>query len=357
RHHLVTCSHADIGEVFPDMVWHAEVPLTRTSPAPLFLLSRLVREHGLKVVLTGEGADEILGGYNIFKEAKIRRYWARRPESEVRPRLLGELYRYIGNMPGDAFLRKFFGQGLSETGDPRYSHALRWRNTARAARFFSQAFRDEISAVRGQSQTAGEEVELPPGFMDWSPLARAQFIEATLFLPEYLLSSQGDRMGMANSVEGRFPFLDHNVVEFCAELAPRLKLNGLNEKFILKKAVADLLPESIWRRSKQPYRAPIHASFFPDGKLLDWVADVLSPASIASAGFFDPRSVAGLVQKVTRGGSLGETDNMALAGVLSTQLINQRFVEDFRPSKPLDECDDVKVVARGYDCLSRAVEE
>lgn len=347
RHHLVTCSHAEIGEIFPDMVWHAEVPLTRTSPAPLYLLSRLVREHGLKVVLTGEGADEILGGYNIFKEAKIRRYWARRPESDVRPKLLAELYRYIGNMPGDAFLRKFFGQGLSETDNPRYSHALRWRNTARATRFFTQSFREEINHARGDAQAGGEQIELPQGFMDWSPLARAQYIEATLFLPEYLLSSQGDRMGMANSVEGRFPFLDHNVVEFCAELAPRLKLNGLNEKFILKKAVADLLPESIWKRSKQPFRAPIHASFFPNGKPLDWVADVLSPSSIASTGFFEPRAIAGLVQKVTRGGALGETDNMALAGVLSTQLIHRRFVEDFQPTPPLGENDDVKVVTRG----------
>ena len=347
RHHLVTCSHADIGEIFPDMVWHAEVPLTRTSPAPLYLLSRLVRENGMKVVLTGEGADEILGGYNIFKEAKIRRYWARRPESEVRPKLLAELYRYIGNMPGDAFLRKFFGQGLTNTNDPRYSHAVRWRNTSRAARFFSQAFREEISEARGRLQAGGEEVELPAEFMDWSPLARAQFIEATLFLPEYLLSSQGDRMAMANSVEGRFPFLDHNVVEFCAELVPRLKLNGLNEKFILKKAVADLLPESIWKRSKQPYRAPIHASFFPSGKPLDWVADVLSSRSIAAAGFFEPRAVAGLVQKVMRGGALGETDNMALAGVLSTQLVQRRFVEDFQAAAPLTENDDVKVVTRG----------
>ena len=347
RHHLITCSHTDIGEIFPDMIWHAEVPLMRTSPAPLYLLSKLVRNHGLKVVLTGEGADEILGGYNIFKEAKIRRHWARRPDSEIRPKLLAELYRYIGNMPGDAFLRKFFGQGLGETDNPRYSHAIRWRNTARTTRFFSPSFHAEILDARGQSQDAGHEIALPGEFMAWSPLARAQFIEATLFLSEYLLSSQGDRMAMANSVEGRFPFLDHNVVEFCAELAPRLKLNGLNEKFILKKAVADLLPETIWKRSKQPYRAPIHASFFPGGKPLEWVAEVLSPASITSSGFFEPRAVAGLLQKVTRGGNLGETDNMALAGILSTQLVHRRFVEDFHAAPPLDEKDDVKVVARG----------
>ena len=347
RHHLVTCSPADIGGVFPDMVWHTETPILRTSPAPLYLLSRLVRRHGLKVVLTGEGADEFLGGYNIFKEAKIRRFWARNPGSNSRPKLLAELYRYIGNMPGDAFLRKFFGQGLTDTKAPCYSHAIRWRNTARATRFFSPAFREQIQNSHQFRQNPADYVNLPDALMNWSPLARAQFIEATLFLPEYLLSSQGDRMAMANSVEGRFPFLDHNVVEFCNNLAPRLKLNGLDEKFILKRAVADLLPESIWARRKQPYRAPIDASFFPDGKPLDWVGDVLSPASIAESGYFQPRAADALAKKATHGGPIGETDNMALAGILSTQLLHRRFITNFQAPRPLDAADDVKLVSRG----------
>jgi asparagine synthase (glutamine-hydrolysing) len=75
-HQAVRCSHGDISKVFPDVIWHTEKPILRTAPAPLYLLSRLVREHGYKVVLTGEGSDEFLGGYDIFKEAKIRRFWA-----------------------------------------------------------------------------------------------------------------------------------------------------------------------------------------------------------------------------------------------------------------------------------------
>lgn len=354
RHHVVACTPGDIGRVFPDMVRHAETPLLRTAPAPLYLLSRLVREHGLKVVLTGEGADEFLGGYNIFKEAKIRRFWARRPDSTKRPKLLGELYRYIGNMPNAAFLRKFFGQGLDDVNDPCYSHAVRWRNTARTMRFFSPSLHGEIDKAHANSSKDAEPgeawadaLQLPAGFMSWSPLARAQYIEAAVFLPEYLLSSQGDRMAMANSVEGRFPFLDHNVVEFCNRLAPRLKLNGLEEKFILKRAVADLLPESICTRHKQPYRAPIQASFFPGGRPLDWVAEVLSSAALNAYGYFDAAAVAALAKKAAAGAPLGETDNMALAGILSTQLLHRQFIEDFRPAPPLDENDDVKYVARG----------
>ena len=84
-HHEVLVSRADIARVFPDVVMHAERPILRTAPAPLYLLSRLVREHGIKVVLTGEGADEMFAGYDLFREAKIRRFWGRRPASRWRP--------------------------------------------------------------------------------------------------------------------------------------------------------------------------------------------------------------------------------------------------------------------------------
>ena len=95
QHTDVCCSYADIAEVFPKVIWHTEQPILRTAPAPLYLLSRLVQENGYKVVLTGEGADEILGGYDIFKEAKIRRFWEQNPESCWRPLLLKRLYPYM----------------------------------------------------------------------------------------------------------------------------------------------------------------------------------------------------------------------------------------------------------------------
>jgi asparagine synthase (glutamine-hydrolysing) len=342
RHHLITCTHEDIGRVFPDVIWHTETPIMRTSPAPLFLLSELVHDHDFKVVLTGEGADEFLAGYNIFKEAKIRRFWSRQPESDWRPILLKQLYPYIGSLSqgGDAFLMKFFSQGLANADAPDYSHAIRWRNTSRSKRLFSR----ELQLAVANQPTNG--LCLPGGFPQWSPLARAQYLEISIFLAEYLLSSQGDRVAMAHSVEGRFPFLDHRVVEFCNQLPPHFKLRGLDEKHLLKRAVRDLLPEAIWRRPKRPYRAPIHRSFFPNGQPLDWVGEVLSPAQLQAAGCFEPQAVGGLLKKLDRLGSLSETDDMALAGLLSTQLVYRQFVADYRPLVALDERDDVKVIIR-----------
>ena len=149
-HHVVYATHADIGREFPDVIWHTETPIMRTAPAPLFMLSRLVREHGYKVVLTGEGADEFLAGYDIFKEAKIRRFWARQPNSRLRPQLLKRLYPDISNLSkaGDAYLFAFFGEGLTAVDGSDYSHAIRWHNNSRTKRFFSEDLR-QVGGIEG----------------------------------------------------------------------------------------------------------------------------------------------------------------------------------------------------------------
>ncbi|MCA9933481.1 MAG: asparagine synthetase B, partial [Anaerolineales bacterium] len=293
--------------------------------------------------LTGEGSDEFLAGYNIFKEAKIRRFWARQPQSEIRPLLLSKLYGYIGGLSegNTAYLEKFFGKGLTDVSAADYSHAIRWRNNQRTRRIFSPDLQSQMS-----SANPIEAIPLPAGFANWHPQSRAQYLEITLFLGEYLLSSQGDRMAAANSVEGRVPFLDHRVIEFANTLPPHYKLRGLNEKYILKQAMRDLLPENIWNRPKRPYRAPIHRSFFPNGKPLDWVAEILQPDKVAEAGYFNVTAVAALTRKIERLGTLGETDDMTLAGLLSTMLVHQQFVSDFTPLPPIGGGDDIKEVVK-----------
>jgi len=337
-HHVVRATHADIGRVFPEVVWHAETPMMRTSPAPMFLLSRLVKESRFKVVLTGEGADEFLAGYDIFKEAKIRRFWARQPDSKLRPGLLNRIYPWIPGLTGSSQAQSFFGVGLLETASPYYSHSPRWRTTARAKRFFSAETRQAI-------QDSGDDLApfYPDGFERWDPLNRAEYLETSIFLSQYLLSSQGDRMAMGNSVEGRFPFLDHRVVDFCNRLPARLKLRGLTEKYLLKEVSREWLPAEITDRPKQPFRAPIHRAFFNDSPP-DYVEELLSPSAIDRAGYFNPHAVDHLVARLRQGLPLSETDDMALAGIISTQLVDRQFVSGPGPSSPLDDTDDVKVV-------------
>jgi len=332
-HRTIRCSAQDIGETFPQIIWHTETPLLRTAPTPLYQLSRLVRKNNYKVVLTGEGADEIFAGYNIFKEDKVRRFWARFPDSEIRPRLLERLYPYIfehKNGNAKAFLKRFFKQGLEMTESPAYSHLLRWRNTSQLKNFFTPEIQKDTENL---SQFIDRYASmLPPDFMAWAPLSRAQYTESSIFLPNYLLSSQGDRMAMANSIEGRYPFLDHRVVELACRIPPRLRMNGLCEKFILKQAACDTIPSSIVKRAKQPYRAPISSCFFGDSRPA-YVNELLSENALKQTGYFDHRKVLRLIKKAgyLGSGALSERENMALVGILSTQLSDYQFIHNFPP--------------------------
>ncbi|MEO8101771.1 MAG: asparagine synthase (glutamine-hydrolyzing) [Betaproteobacteria bacterium] len=324
-HTSLRCARADIAGAFPRTVFHAETPIVRTAPAPLMLLSGHVRACGYKVVLTGEGADEVFGGYDIFKEAKIRRFMAREPASTIRPRILERLYPYLKHSPaaGRAFTEAFFKEGMEHAGEPYFAHLPRWRTTQRIGQFFSADLR---AAIGPWDPYVAITPTLPPDIADWIPMGRDQYVEAHTLMSGYLLSSQGDRVAMANSVEGRFPFLDHRLIEFANRLPPQLKMHGLTEKYLLKKAMAGLLPESVLARTKQPYRAPDSESFFHAGRPVEYVAELFSPSSIAAAGYFDPVATRKLFEKCRAGRAIGFADNMAFVSILSTMLLHDQFI-------------------------------
>jgi len=326
EHHPFLCRNADIGQSFEAAVWHAERPLIRTAPVPMMLLARGVREEGIKVVLTGEGADEVLAGYDIFKEAKIRRFWARRPKSRLRPLLLKRLYPYLSGLQSQAsaYLTAFFGQGLERTDDPFYSHRPRWQTTSLLKGLYSDETREQL---RGYDPIDELRQQLPAEFASWHPLSQAQYLEAAYLLPGYILSSQGDRMAMAHAVEGRYPFLDHRVIEFASTIPPNFKLRRLREKHILRKGAEDLLPDMILNREKQPYRAPDQTAFIRDGKGRDYVEERLAPGSVRESGLFTPHAVQTLLAKCRRQQQIGIKDGMALVGSLSVQVLYQQFIK------------------------------
>lgn len=329
EHHEIRCSYGDISRSFPKVIWHTEKPILRTAPVPLYLLSGLVRRSGFKVVLTGEGADEVLGGYDIFRETKIREFWARNPGSNWRPLLLKRLYPYLPAFQGQpkAYRDAFFRDGLSDISDPFFSHRTRWQTASKNSLFFSDEIREQMKSISPEDDLM---MSLNPDFSSWKPVARAQYIESRNLLPGYILSSQGDRMSMGNSVEGRFPFLDHRVIELCARLPLHYKIKGLNEKYILKECMKPYLPASIVKRTKQPYLAPDGKSFF-NGKSEDgYVEELLSEDCIRRYGYFRPDAVRLLANKCRSGKVTGFKDNMALVGILSTQLLHRQFIEDFR---------------------------
>lgn len=325
EHTTLHCTRRAIGEAFPQLIRHAEAPVLRTAGVPLMLLAQQVRQAGYTVVLTGEGADEVFGGYDLFKEAKVRRFWARQPDSRFRPLLLGRLYGYLENSPvrHAALAQSFFGRGMEGIDRPVFAHVPRWTSSRHALRFLAPELR---AGIDGWDPLAWYEQRLPPAIARWSPLARDQYVEAKTLLAAYLLPSQGDRPAMAHSIEGRFPFLDHRVVEFANALPAHWKIRGMTEKYLLRKALAGLLPADILARTKQPYRAPDQSSFFVDGEPLDYVADLLSAERIRAAGWFDAAVVGRLFEKCRHGRAIGFADNQAFVGILSTMLIDEFFL-------------------------------
>ena len=333
RHTGLEATNGMIGEAFPAVLWHCERPLLRTAPVPLFLLSRLVHDRGYKVVLTGEGADEVFGGYNIFRETKARHFIARKPQSPFRRLILRKLYPYIFTEAREqTMMQSFFSRDLDSLADPLSSHRIRWQNTGRSRMFFSGELQ--------RAHDAGEDARqlqslLPPGFETWDPLARAQYVEMRIFLSNYLLSSQGDRVAMAHSLELRMPYLDYRIVEFMGRAPSRLKIRGLREKYLMKRAVGGDVPKAISSRPKHPYRAPVGNSLLHPGASA-MIRDLLSADALKRKGLFDAGKVTKLCGKLAaRPGS--EVENMAIAGIASTQIIHDQFITGFpgRETSPL----------------------
>ncbi|MCL2777953.1 MAG: asparagine synthase (glutamine-hydrolyzing) [Polyangiaceae bacterium] len=334
-HHELVVRREDIARAVPLVVRHAERPMLRTAPAPLFLLSELVRNAGIKVVLTGEGADEVFAGYDLFREGKVRRFWARHPRSTMRPRLLDRLYPYLARSPvaQRAMAQKFFGRDLDCAGELGFAHRPRWQGAHAMKRLFSSELRAELEGFDAQSELVAT---LPTEMTDWSPLAQDQWIEMHTLLAGYLLSSQGDRMLMAHSIEGRFPFLDAEVVELACALPDDVKLHVLDEKHVLKRIASELLPSEVAQRKKQPYRAP-DVLALTHAAARDYTEALFDRKALMHAGIFDADAALRLWNKcrsqIDRG-PLSNTDNMALTGVVSTQLLYDAFVANFDGTRP-----------------------
>jgi asparagine synthase (glutamine-hydrolysing) len=323
KHHVTRYTADDLASALPKMVWHTELPQLRAGPISMLLLSQSVNQHHFKAVLTGEGADEFFMGYDIFKETAIRRFMSRKPESSLRRLLVQRLYSYLPDRDKLRGLEIVLQEDLEQSGHPFFSHSFRWKNTARLQGYFLPEIRAEFSYY----QTEEHLLEImPSSFSEWSWSAKAQTLEIITFLTPYLLASQGDRVAMANAVEGRFPFLDHRLVEFANSLPINLKLRSLKkDKYVLRKVAAKFLPAEIAERPKFPYRAPIQDIFrskaFADSE------ELLSEDNLKATGLFSTQAVHKLLKKVKDDKVLSEMEQMALMGIVTTQSWHHSFIQ------------------------------
>ncbi|MEU7226367.1 asparagine synthase (glutamine-hydrolyzing) [Streptomyces chrestomyceticus] len=320
RHSAISVTGADIAEGFESAVYHAEVPAFRTAFVPMYLLSRHVRDAGIKTVLSGEGADEAFLGYSLFRETLLRASWDDLDEDERQRRLAG-LYPELGHF-GPAHrkhLTGLFRQFSTESLPGLFSHELRYQNGRFAVRLLKERdepFADLLAMVRSD-----------PRYAALSPVQKAQWLEYKTLLAGYLLSTQGERMSLAHSVENRCPFLDPAVVRAAASVNLRFD-DGFEEKAILKKAFRGELPESSLTRPKQPYRAPGAAVFKKQRP--DCLDLLLSDAELTKLDCVDPVFARKLVNKImtTPDEQISTKEDQAFVYLLSTAVLNQQFVLD-----------------------------
>jgi asparagine synthase (glutamine-hydrolysing) len=299
------------------LVWHAETPVVRTAAAPLFALARLARQSGVKAVLSGEGADELLGGYDLFKELRIRRLMAG-GRAAWRAAPLSRLYPYLAHRPGRVtpLAARWWATTRDDLDDPLLPLRTRLQGGQRFASLLAPPWRQ---AWPLEQALAGLHDRLPPDPDHRSWLARAQLLEITGLLPGYLLSTQGDRVAMAEGLELRHPYLDHGTAEWLATLPDTWKQRGLRDKRLLRAAARPLLPAALRERPKQPFRAPgLDHLLDTRGRLPDAVEARLTPARLRDHSWLDATAVNQLLTKARAGRATSHADNLALVMLVTT---------------------------------------
>ncbi len=323
EHESVLVHEKDIADIFPQVILHAECPQFRTAAAPLFLLARRVRERGLKVVLTGEGADEFFLGYNLFKEILLRQQLPQLDDDSACA-AIAALYPYLPHFDSAMAKRQLpiFRRSCGGLDDSTFSHRMRYR--------VSQWNESFLAPGKSAQEQWVDSLKRWPGFEARSTLGKGQELERLNLLGGYLLSSQGDRMAMAHGIETRAPFLDPEVVAMAQSLALDHKIKGgHNEKFALKASFGKRLPAAIVERAKQPYRA-MEASCFCSNKPL-WYLEACAVASLKRRHWLDASRAQRLFRKAEDDPmGLSPRENQSVIAILSTilledQLIHQRW--------------------------------
>jgi asparagine synthase (glutamine-hydrolysing) len=304
-HHAVSFGDSDFDE-YPQLMWHLEEPQCSATAAPIYRLYRACREAGLTVVLTGEGADELFGGY----------HW-HRGDALARPLLgLPFLLRRLltaAPLPMSPAARRVLRHGQQDTAT-RYRQWLAVPHGGHLPGLFSSAVTAGIKDNGNIPLVADWAAQLA-GAEEADPFHQLLLLESQTRLPDFI-NFEVDRMSMAHSVEARVPFLDHQLWEFVATLPVDFKLRGRTEKYLLRQATAQLLPEATRTRSKKGLAAP-YSAWLRRERLPEWAETALSTDTLKQSGLFNPQAVQRLRQAHQAGsGSLGSL----LMGVLSTQV-------------------------------------
>lgn len=332
-HHRVDCG-PDTAELFPESIYHTELPLQYPLAMSFIRLATAVRERGIKVILTGEGADEQLAGYDCFRLERVRRVLDRPGLRGLKPLVYQRMFQWLGSPQGmaDFFItvqsrpNQEIEQEFGGVRPPWYDvwHALDIDRRALLAVGGRTARRIE-GAPSGFATLVREDIA------ELHPLDAALAVELETRLPSWTVLVD-DRSAMARGVETRVPFLDHELVEWIAALPPAFKLRGLQEKSVLRDAMKGILPPTVRARKKRPFYSPIKEWFFSDRRP-EFVDELLSVQALEETSMFVPSVVESLrarLRQTPDNSLLRHRLEWLLILVLGTQVLHDRFIKGSR---------------------------
>jgi asparagine synthase (glutamine-hydrolysing) len=313
RHREIFVSPQEFRDFIPSLVWHMDEPVTEAAAISLFFVAKLARED-VTVVLSGEGSDEVFGGYPIYKYMQVLERYRQMPAS-LRRALVNPALNALGGK-----WRKY--TELSEL--PLHDRYL-------GCSFYETPLKEELYRPEVRSRFNGHGMpHLVRPFYDKTegqdPLLRMMYLDVKSWLPDDLLV-KADKMTMASSVELRVPFLDHRVVELGGRIPPKYRIKGWSTKHVLKKAMEGRLPHEILHRGKMGFPTPLARMF--QGELRGYVADVLGSDRSLDRGYFRPEVVRRLVSEHQSG---TQDHHRVLWQLLVLEEWHRRFIDREQPA-------------------------
>jgi len=311
---------------FADALYHAERPFINAHCVAKYLLSRAVCDDGTRVVLTGEGSDEVFAGYAHFRK-DLMGHLAKTQSPEDSQKTLRDL---------EATNRVSQGLLLADSGDPNMDRITRrlgyspgfiepWAHGRTAGlKLLSEECREMVQCQDPFSLFL-DHVDVTGKLAGRHPVNQSLYLWSKSMLPNYIVSNLGDRMEMAHSVEGRVPFLDHKVVECAAKMPVNMKINGITEKYVLREATRSVITDEVYRRQKHPFLSP-PSTLQTDGRLYALVQDTLRGPSLDAVGIYDRKKVVEMLDSLSALDDANRTrvDPMLMM-MLSYCLLQQRF--------------------------------
>jgi asparagine synthase (glutamine-hydrolysing) len=316
----------DLADNFADAIQQSETFCFNAHGVAKYLLSRAVRDAGYKVVITGEGSDEILGGYAHFRRDMVL-YNQDRQDPAAAAGLLDELERL--NPVSRGLLLPHGTTKPLENVKRILDFVPSWMETfsARAEKMrplWSADFAEKYASFESYHALLSG-IDVYGQLRGRDPVHQSLYLWSKTLLPGYILNMLGDRMEMAHSVEGRVPFLDHHVVEVVSSQPVHQKIHGMTEKYVLREAVRDVVTDTVYKRQKHPFLSP-PATLNPEEKLSSLVNDTLRGPVLRSIPFFDQKKVIALLDSLPSMDEGGRVANdQVLMTVVSACVLQERF--------------------------------